>query len=178
MLPRVAEVAARPEDGHPDETGGALRRGEQRSVLRMAELLPKAVTPTVDPGDVLIFDSWVLCVSTMSRPVPPLLGSADMCLGSHRANSNLRKDEFASKIGLVNVYCRPDCQRLDPPDGHKGKEEDELLAHAAEVQRRVAEGGMEGGRDRGRPVDGDDNALMRDGVVLPLPPSQQARARV
>ena len=63
VLPRVAEVAARPEDGHPDETGGALRRGEQRSVLRMAELLPKAVTPTVDPGDVLIFDSWVLCVS-------------------------------------------------------------------------------------------------------------------
>ena len=38
VLPRVAEVAARPEDGHPDETGGALRRGEQRSVLRMAEL--------------------------------------------------------------------------------------------------------------------------------------------
>ena len=72
-----------------------------------------------------------------------------MCLGSHRANSNLREDEFASKIGLVNVYCRPDCQRLDPPDGHKGKKEDELLAHAAEVQRRVAEGGMEGGRDRG-----------------------------
>ena len=114
------------------------------------EKLAKAIKPDLDPGDILIFDSWVLCVSTMSRPVPPLLGSADMCLGSHRANSNLREDEFTSKIGLVNVYCRPDCQRLDPPDGHKGKEEDELLGHAAEVQRRVAEGGMEGGRGNQR----------------------------
>ena len=61
VLPRVAEVAARPEDGHPeDETRGALRQGEQRSVLRMAELLPKAVTPTVDPGDALPHQQFVV----------------------------------------------------------------------------------------------------------------------
>ena len=38
---------------------------------------------------VLVFDSWVV----------------------HRANGN---SSAASKIGLLNVYCRPDCKPRDP----------------------------------------------------------------
>jgi ectoine hydroxylase-related dioxygenase (phytanoyl-CoA dioxygenase family) len=53
-------------------------------------LLPKAVTPTYQAGDVLLFDSWVL----------------------HRANSNVSDENM---VGLVNVYCRPDCVPLEPP---------------------------------------------------------------
>ena len=53
-------------------------------------LLPRAVTPTYAAGDVLLFDSWVL----------------------HRANSNTSDENM---VGLVNVYCRPDCVPLEPP---------------------------------------------------------------
>jgi hypothetical protein len=54
----------------------------------MEALLPRVVTPTFGEGDVLIFDSWIL----------------------HRANSNV---EALSKLGVVQVYCRPDCLRRD-----------------------------------------------------------------
>lgn len=48
-----------------------------------------ALTPDFAPGDVLLFDSWL----------------------AHRVCSNA-DDE--SKVGLINVYCRPDCTPLDP----------------------------------------------------------------
>lgn len=62
--------------------------GPFRSVEGWEELQPRAVTPTMAPGDVLIFDSWLV----------------------HCANGN---SEEESKIGLLNVYCRPDCVPRD-----------------------------------------------------------------
>lgn len=60
----------------------------ERSVAGLRALLPRVVTPTFSEGDVLIFDSWIL----------------------HRANSNI---EVLSKLGVVQVYTRPDCLRRD-----------------------------------------------------------------
>ena len=67
-------------------TAGAtdgLWNGPYRTVEGIDELEPTAVTPTVSAGDVLLFDSWTC----------------------HRANINHSNE---SKVGLINVYCRPD----------------------------------------------------------------------
>eukprot|EP01052_Picozoa_sp_SAG31_P003837 SAG31_NODE_151_length_22216_cov_37.572139_20_plen_237_part_00 len=67
-------------------TAGAtegLWNGPYRTVEGIDELEPEAVTPAVHAGSVLLFDSWLL----------------------HRANINTTPE---SKIGLINVYCRPD----------------------------------------------------------------------
>lgn len=65
-------------------------RLSRRSVEGLGELLPDAVSPSFEAGDVLLFDSWVL----------------------HRADSNFQED--MTVVGLVNVYCRPDCKPLQP----------------------------------------------------------------
>ncbi len=67
-----------------------LWSGPYRTVEGIEQLEPSAVTPTVAPGDVLLFDSWTC----------------------HRANINLSNE---SKIGLINVYCRPDTLPLTGP---------------------------------------------------------------
>jgi hypothetical protein len=64
-------------------------RLSRRSVEGLEELLPAASSPEFEPGDVLLFDSWLL----------------------HRADSNLQAHTV---VGLVNVYCRPDCKPLQP----------------------------------------------------------------
>lgn len=64
-------------------------RLSRRSVEGLEELLPNAISPDFEPGDVLLFDSWVL----------------------HRADSNFQEHTV---VGLVNVYCRPDCRPLQP----------------------------------------------------------------
>ena len=64
-------------------------RLSRRSVEGLDELLPAAVSPKFEPGDVLLFDSWVL----------------------HRADSNFQDHTV---VGLVNVYCRPDCRPRQP----------------------------------------------------------------
>ena len=64
-------------------------RLSRRSVEGLGELLPDATSPEFEPGDVLLFDSWVL----------------------HRADSNF---QVHTVVGLVNVYCRPDCRPLQP----------------------------------------------------------------
>lgn len=61
----------------------------RRSVEGLESLLPAVVSPEFAAGDVLMFDSWVL----------------------HRADSNATAH---SVVGLVNVYCRPDCRPLEP----------------------------------------------------------------
>eukprot|EP01046_Picozoa_sp_COSAG06_P037741 COSAG06_NODE_4290_length_4394_cov_4.272643_1_plen_432_part_00 len=67
---------------------GGVWSGPFRTVEGWEELEARAVTPHFHPGDVLMFDSWVV----------------------HRANGNADEE---SKIGLLNVYCRPDCVPRD-----------------------------------------------------------------
>eukprot|EP01050_Picozoa_sp_SAG11_P014192 SAG11_NODE_1721_length_4374_cov_5.296374_2_plen_380_part_00 len=60
-----------------------LWNGPYRTVEGIDEIESSAVTPSVSRGTVLLFDSWMV----------------------HRANINCSSE---SKIGLINVYCRPD----------------------------------------------------------------------
>jgi hypothetical protein len=83
-----------------------------RSVAGMDETLEaEAVTPVFEEGDLLVFDSWLL----------------------HRANSNLEK---LSKIGIVQVFCRPDCLPLSKLQDKADKDGD-----AATGGRAVFRGG-------------------------------------
>jgi hypothetical protein len=57
---------------------------KKRIIVGFEAYAPRAIAPQFYPGDVLVFDSWIM----------------------HRANSNYADE---SKIGLVNVYMSKDC---------------------------------------------------------------------
>ena len=69
----------------PNSSSEGVWNGPYRTVEGIDDIEESAVTPTVAPSDVLLFDSWSI----------------------HRANINT--DTTESKIGLINVFCRPDC---------------------------------------------------------------------
>ena len=97
-------------------------RLSRRSVEGLDSLLPQVVSPEFDAGDVLLFDSWVL----------------------HRADSNATA---TTVIGLVNVYCRPDCRPLEPSI---------KSVHVAASTKLWPAG----------------PAVLRDGVPVPPPPQE------
>jgi ectoine hydroxylase-related dioxygenase (phytanoyl-CoA dioxygenase family) len=121
VIPRSHRTAAGAEGPvrRPLFTSGAtagLWNGPYRTVEGIDALEAGAVTPTVAAGSVLLFDSWLL----------------------HRANINLSAE---SKIGLVNVFCRPDTL---PAAGPRAGGEGTLglaLVRAGRLVEPVAGGG-------------------------------------
>lgn len=100
--------------------------GPYRSVEGIDDIEAAAVTPTVAPGDVLMFDSWSV----------------------HRANINT--DTTESKIGLINVYCRPDClPRSGPRADGTGRLGLELVRGGLLVSPMRPEKGVQGSLSRG-----------------------------
>jgi hypothetical protein len=61
---------------------------KKRIIVGFEDYEPRVITPQFHPGDVLVFDSWIM----------------------HRANSNYTDE---TKVGLINVYMSKDCIDLD-----------------------------------------------------------------
>jgi hypothetical protein len=83
--------------GHVQRAPGLDPPGQlQRTISGAEELEAAQLAPSFAAGDVLVCDSWL----------------------PHRVDSN-RSDE--SKVGLINVFCRPDCRSRNEaanPEGH------------------------------------------------------------
>ena len=111
-----------------------------RSLWGAEELDAVAITPEFAPGDVVVIDSWCAVLRTRSvfSHSRPKCGRGLRRL-PHRVESNF-DDE--SKVGLINVFCRPDCVSLDTRAGsgaylpvmRAGKVLPPTAAAAAEVQ--------------------------------------------
>ena len=92
------EGPVRPREHHQRAPGFDPPGVQMRSLQGADELEAIALVPEFEPGDVLIVDSWL----------------------AHRVESNA---DAISKIGLINVYCRPDCLPTDPERCGQGANE-------------------------------------------------------
>jgi ectoine hydroxylase-related dioxygenase (phytanoyl-CoA dioxygenase family) len=93
--PDGKEGPVRPREHHQRAEGLDPPGVQLRSLAGAGELEAVAVVPSFEPGDVVIIDSWL----------------------AHRVESNA---DPISKIGLINVFCRPDCVPTDPDRCGKG----------------------------------------------------------
>ncbi|MDA0837832.1 MAG: phytanoyl-CoA dioxygenase family protein [Planctomycetota bacterium] len=84
LVPRSHRVGCL-ERGHVEVEGWPMKK---RIIIGFEEYEPRVISPQFNPGDVLVFDSWIM----------------------HRANSNYTDE---SKIGLINVYMSRDCIDLE-----------------------------------------------------------------
>lgn len=96
--PDGKEGPVRPREHHQRAPGLDPPGVQMRSLQGADELEAVALVPEFEAGDVLIVDSWL----------------------AHRVESNA---DPVSKIGLINVYCRPDCVPTDPERCGKGADE-------------------------------------------------------